>query len=385
MLSNLNSFIKLKPAFAVGFLFAISSLTFGSFVAAIPSIKEKFHFTDATLGLSLLLGPAGALTGVVIANQLFKRVSVGQWMLYGYSLSCFFAMAIIAAPTKMLFGIALYCSGVVNFLNGVSANTTVPFLEKKYDRLMMSTCHAFYSLGGGLSAGLAFLFFRMHLQPIHLILFVSALVWVVQFFNRRYLVQHNEPIHSERSFTLPNKSVLGIAFICMVIFMSEGCVADWSGIYLKEILHAPKYLLSLGYGCFAVAMTIGRFNGDQIIAKWGAQKTVHYCACTALAGFMLVVFVPFIFTALLGYTLIGLGCSCIVPVLFSASATIPNVSKVEGFSMVTTGGLIGILAGPSIIGILSEYSSLNRALLLLVGLLLLVIWVSMRSSILRKS
>jgi sugar phosphate permease len=39
---------------------------------------------------------------------------------------------------------------------------------------------------------------------------------------------------------MPSLTILSISFICMVVFMAEGCVADWSAIYLKETLHGPE-------------------------------------------------------------------------------------------------------------------------------------------------
>ena len=74
MIKNISSFIKLKPVLAVGFLFATSSLLFGIWVVAIPSIKERLHFTDGSLGLSLLLSPLGALTGVFLSTKIFSRI-----------------------------------------------------------------------------------------------------------------------------------------------------------------------------------------------------------------------------------------------------------------------------------------------------------------------
>ena len=77
MIKNLSSFLKLKPVVAVGFLFACSSLVFGTWVAAIPGIKNRLGFSDASLGFSLLLSPLGALTGVALSTKLFSKLAVG--------------------------------------------------------------------------------------------------------------------------------------------------------------------------------------------------------------------------------------------------------------------------------------------------------------------
>lgn len=382
LLKNFSSFIKLKPALAVGFLFACSSLLFGTWVAAIPGIKQRLGFTDGSLGLSLLLSPLGAITGVFLSTKIFSKIPVGKWMLAGYILQALVMVSLINSVNRPMCWISLYCLGLVSFLNGLSANATVNIMEQKYDRLLMSTCHSLYSLGGFVSAGFAALMFAVHLASGWQIIIVAAVITVVNINNSKLLLSNNEIIHSGSGLKLPSLSILGISFICMVLFMAEGCVADWSAIYFKETMHAPKALISLGYAGFSIAMTIGRLNGDNIVSVIGNKKTVITGCLVAAIGFLIVVSVPYISLAIIGYVIIGFGCCCIVPVLFRASGNIPGVSKVEGFAMVTTGGLIGFLAGPSVIGFISEKASLQKGLSLLILMMLVAAVAAWRNKFL---
>jgi MFS family permease len=368
MIKNISAFIKNRSALSVGFLFSVSSLLFGTWVAAIPSIKNRLHFTDGSLGLSLLLSPLGAITGMLLSRLVFRKLPVGKWMAIGYIISCCIMILLINSLNRPMLWICLYFYGVFGFLNGVSSNATVNLMEKKYNRLMMSTCHGMYSLGGAVSALLASSFFAIGIGSGYQIEIISFVIIIIIMINRKYLLANQDIIHTKSSFKLPSATILGISFICMVTFMAEGCVADWSALYFKEVLHAPRNIMSFGYAGFSIAMTIGRLNGDSFIAKVGGKKIVIVGSLLASVGFLMVSFAPGIAVAVAGYTLVGLGCSCIVPVLFSASANIPGVSTVEGFAMVTTGGLVGFLAGPSIIGLISEKSDLSMGFLLLVFL-----------------
>ena len=379
---NISSFIKLKPALAVGFNFCTSSLLFGTWVAAIPGIKERMGFNDGTLGLSLLLSPLGALTGVALSTKIFSRVSVGNWMYMGYTTLCFIMILEINALNRVMLWLCLYCFGLVSFLNGVSSNATVNLLEKKYDRRMMSTCHGMYSLGGWISSGLAALLFAFHLPSRWQIVMIATVILTILWLNKKHLVAHTDIIQSKSGLKLPSPTILGISFICMVVFMAEGCVADWSAIYLKESLHSSKALMSLGYAGFSAAMTIGRFNGDNLISKIGSKKVVIAGGSLAALGFGIVVIAPSVPIAILGYMLVGCGCCCIVPVLFSASANIPGVSTVEGFAMVTTGGLIGFLTGPSLIGFISQKINLSAGFSLLILLALAAVVVAWKNKFL---
>ncbi len=371
MIRNFSSFIKNKPALAVGFLFAVSSLLFGIWVASIPGIKARLGFTDGSLGLSLLLSPLGAITGMLLSAKIFSKITVGRWMFTGYIIVCGIMVLQINSVNRLMFWICLYCLGAISFLNGVSANATVNLMEKKYNRLLMSTCHGMYSLGGAVSAGIAALLFIVHIPSGWQIAAVATILIIIILCNKHHLLLNKDIIHSKSAFKLPSFSILGISFICMVSFMSEGCVADWSAIYFKEILFAPKALISLGYAGFSIAMTVGRLNGDMLITKLGSKNVVVSGALLAATGFLVVVTAPLVIVCILGYIMVGMGCCCIVPVLFRASANIPGVSTVEGYAMVTTGGLIGFLAGPSVIGFISEKANLSKGLSLLIVMCLL--------------
>jgi MFS family permease len=382
MIKNLSSFIKLKPVLAVAFLFFSSGFLFGTWGASIPGIKYRLGFTDASLGLSLLLSPLGALTGVFLSTRVFSKIPVGKWMRVGYVLISLIMIAQINSVNRLMFWLCLYLFGTISFLNGVSANATVNILEKKYKRRMMSTCHGMYSLGGGVSAGLAAIFFSVYLPSGWQIVIVAAFIITVIQFNRKHLLANKDVIHSRSGLRLPSLTILGISFICMVVFMAEGCVVDWSAIYLKESLHGAKEVVSLGYAGFSAAMTLGRLNGDNIITKFGSKRVVVTGAILGATGFLTVVLAPVVPVAIAGYILIGFGSCCIVPVLFSASANIPGVSTVEGFAMVTTGGLIGFLTGPSVIGFISEKANLATGLSLLILLLLTAAFVAWKNKFL---
>lgn len=382
MIKNLTSFFSNKSALAVGFLFSTSSLLFGTWVASIPGIKQRLGFTDGSLGLSLLLSPLGAITGMFLSTRVFSKIPVGNWMLNGYRMLCILMILQINAVNRPMLWVCLYLFGLFSFLNGVSSNATVNILEKKSNRLLMSTCHGMYSLGGAVSAGLAALLFSFHIVSGWQIVLIASVIFLIITSNRKLLLANQDIIHNRSGIKLPSPTILGISFICMVTFMAEGCVADWSAIYFKETLKAPAEIVSLGYAGFSIAMTLGRLNGDVLIARIGSKKIVMAGCLLSALGFSTVVLTTHVPIAILGYILIGCGSSCIVPVLFSASANIPGLSTVEGFAMVTTGGLIGFLTGPSLIGFISEKSDLSKGLSLLIIMTLAAVVVAFRNKFL---
>ena len=365
MLQNTISYFRHRPSISIGFLFAVASILLGIWVAAIPQIKTRLNLTDATLGLSLLLAPVGALTGVAISSSVFRRIAVGKWLVIGHLLYCVAFIGQVTANSAVVLWISLFANGLIGFLNGVSTNAVVDLLEKKHNRHIMSTSHGMYSLGGGFSAGLAAFFYSMQMTAYQQILLVAAVLMVSILLMRNHYLSYRQIIESDQGFRLPTGSVLGLAFICFVTFMGEGCVADWSAIYLKESLEGSRAIAGLGFAGFSIAMAVGRFNGDNWIPRIGSKRITIAGSIIAGIGFLLAIAFNSIPVAIAGFTLIGLGFSCIVPVLFSAATKVPGVSAVTGISAVASGGLIGFLAGPSMIGLVAEQYSVASGLSIL--------------------
>lgn len=362
MLRNLLAFIKHKPGFTLGFLLSISSLLLGIWAAALPAIKQRLGLTNETLGFSLLLSPVGALTGVLLSSWIFSRVKVGKWLLTGTILQCLLYIAMVTVQYKIIFWLVLFATGVIGFFNGVSINAVIDMIEKKYQKRIMSSCHGMYSLGGGVSIGLAAIFYSLHIASAYQIIFVAIVIISILFFIRRHLLTHQVYIHSGSSLSAPPLSVLGLAFICFVSFMGEGSIADWSAIYMKESLHSTVAMAGLGYGGFSVMMAVGRFNGDALIPQLGSKKIVIAGTLIAAAGFLLTVAFHYKITAVAGFSLVGIGYACVVPILFSAAANVPGISPAVGISSIASGGLIGFLFGPSVIGMVAEKVNLAAGL-----------------------
>ena len=366
----------------MGFLLSVSSLLLGIWAASLPAIKQRLGLTNQTLGFSLLLSPVGALTGVVLSSWLFSRIKVGKWLFAGPILQSLLFIEMVTVQHKLLFWMVLFVTGVVGFFNGVSINAVIDMIEKKYQRKIMSSCHGMYSLGGGISIGLAALFYSLHINAtVQILVMVTAIITCMVLI-RRHLLVHEGYIHSGSSLAAPPLSILGLAFICFVSFMGEGSIADWSAIYMKESLHSTVAMAGLGYGGFSVLMAIGRFNGDALIPKTGPKKIVIGGTLLAATGFLLVVAFASKPAAIAGFSLVGLGYACVVPILFSAAANVPGISPAIGLSSVASGGLIGFLFGPSVIGMIADKFSLSTGLCFVLVLNLVASFVATRNKFL---
>jgi MFS family permease len=145
---------------------------------------------------------------------------------------------------------------------------------------------------------------------------------------------------------------------------------DWSAVFLSSMRDVDPSYAGLGYALFALTMTLGRFFGDAIVRRVGANRVIILGGLCAAAGLALATLVPAWEAALLGYALVGAGCSNIIPVLYSAVGRQKVMPENVAVPAITTLGYAGILAGPALIGFIAHASSLNLAFLIVAVLLL---------------
>src|SRR5262249_18998714 len=119
-------------------------------------------------------------------------------------------------------------------------------------------------------------------------------------------------------FAIPRGIVLFLGILCGIVFLAEGAMLDWCGVFLTEYRGMQSAQSGFGFATFALTMTAGRLTGDAVVNRLGPRVTVAGGGMLAVLGIMTATLLPSWQFALLGYALVGLGCSNIVPVLFSA-------------------------------------------------------------------
>ena len=171
------------------------------------------------------------------------------------------------------------------------------------------------------------------------------------------------------AFAVPHGVVLFIGCLCFIVFLAEGAVLDWSAVFLSAERGLDEAYAGLGYAAFALTMTAGRLTGDAIVRRLGPTRVIVIGGALACGGLLLATLLPAWETALLGYALVGAGCSNIVPVLYTAVGKQTVMPEHIAVPAITTLGYAGILAGPAMIGFIAHGSSLNIAFVLVAVLL----------------
>ncbi|UZR99313.1 MFS transporter [Chondrinema litorale] len=364
----LRIFFTSKKYFAIGFSFAAISFLFSTWIIYIPFTAEKLELDEKQIGLALFFISLGAFTIMPLSSRILEALGEGKAVVITILTLSTLLIFPFLAETKFLLYSSLYFVGISSGFLGIAVNALVTVVEKQEKVLIMNGSHGFYSLGGVTGAGLGGLLASVLNNPVWHAIIVLAFMAIVQLIlasSYIHIKTETELKKENQPFNL--KPVLGLALVGFSIMIGEGAIADWSSLYLQRVLDAPTELIGMGYAGFSFMMAIGRFYGDKVTAHWGSAKLIQIGCLIGASGLLLVISASLI-PVLIGFMLIGLGFSGIIPEIYRLAGSIENVKPSEGIAAVSGTGHIGFLIGPVGLGYIAGLMGLQASF----GVLLLI-------------
>jgi MFS family permease len=263
-----------------------------------------------------------------------------------------------------LFG---WCSNLVN----IAMNTQAVDVQSMYGRSVMASFHGLWSIAGFSGAAIGTLLVSAGITPwIHFsIIFVTAAL-LVSVFYKFTLPNDTGTAESQPFFVKPDRYILNLGLIAFCSMLCEGAMADWSGVYFQNIVKSPKELITLGYVAFTAAMATGRFLGDNMVTRLGIKKVLQLSATLIATGLFVSILFPYMATAVIGFLLVGLGVSSVVPLIYSLAGKSGTMQPGLALAAVSSISFLGFLIGPPLIGFIAEAAGLRLsfAVIAVIGL-----------------
>lgn len=349
-----------KIRLAVSLLFLMNGFVTGSWAPKIPEFKEKLGIGESVLGLLILTFGIGSLVLMPIAGGFIARLG---------SQKVVKVTAIILSPLLLLLTLVpnVWAAVIAMFLLGgfvgamdVAMNANAVEVEKTMRRAIMSSCHAYWSLGGLIGSAIGGVFMARfgvlpHAVFVTIVCFsVLAVAWPMILHDRPH------PDTAKQKLRLPLTPLPWlIGLVALFSMVPEGTVLDWGALYLRNELGASVALSGFGFAAFSATMAIMRFAGDHVRDRFGGVKTLRFCTVAALIGLLLAGLAPNAPLAILGFALAGIGISNMVPIAFSAAGNMPGLAPGIGLSVATFMGYSGMLFAPSLIGFIAEHTGFS--------------------------
>ncbi|MCD1635522.1 MFS transporter [Martelella mediterranea] len=345
-----------KPRLATSLLFLMNGFVMGSWAPKIPVFAERLGLSESGLGLMILTFGVGSMLAMPFTGVMIAKFGSAQVVKAVAAIFTPMLLLVSLAGTIPLAVLALFVFGGLMAAMDVAMNGNAVAVEKAEGRAIMSSCHAFWSLGGLTGAGLGGLLISV-VGPLGHALAVTVIgAGMLAFAFPRILADAPEESVRRQKVRLPMTPLPWlIGIMALFSMIPEGAVLDWSAVYLRDELGITLFASGFGYAAFQLAMTIMRFAGDHVRDRFGPVNTVRFCSAASVAGLLCVGLAPNLAVVIIGFAITGAGISNLVPVAFSAAGNLPGLQPGIGLSVTTMLGYSGILAAPSLIGFIAEH------------------------------
>ncbi len=361
-----------KARLATLFAFLINGFSVGNFVSRIPDFKSELEISNGVLGAALLCASLGVLSALRPTSRSAAKYGSGPLTKYAA-----FTLALAVPLVGLLFNLpwfffSLFGYGVLSSIHDLSMNAHAAALEDKAGKRVMSTFHAMWSIGGLSGGAIGGLLATTNVSIRFHALFVALLIFVIALITRNWFLpasadQHAFEKHEKRK--TPSKFlILGLLGLCGAL--GEGAASDWGGVLAREGYNASVFMSTLPYVFFSFTMVVGRLSGDFLAHKFGVVRLLTWSGLIAGFGLALGLLAGNIYGVIIGWFLLGIGLSTVIPMMISATGKLANdkysgqVSAAEGVALVTGVAYFGFVIGPPVIGFLSDLITLRWAMLL---------------------
>jgi MFS family permease len=346
-------------------LFLVHGLIVSTWVSRIPAIQTRSHLANGVLGLTLLASALGAVCTIPVAGWAITRYGSKKVTTAASVAFCLSILLPALASNAIGLAGALFVFGSLAAAMDVSMNAQGVEVEKATRIPTMSRFHGMFSLGGMLGAGAGGMVAARGIATLpHFAISGLVNTLIVVAIASLLLETHAAAVGAEHRlpFRKIPPALLALSAIAFCILLAEGAIADWTAVYLRQVLRAGPGIAAAGYAVFSAAMAVFRFLGDAVTARLGAFRTLRAGSLVAAAGLLAALCVFSATWSLPGFALAGAGFSVIIPLVFGSGGRIKGISPGAGIATVTGIGYAGFIVGPPAIGFASQLVTLRYAL-----------------------
>ena len=368
---------------AVALFFFTNGFQYANWVARLPEVEKLYNISHATLGTLLLCSAAGAITAMPFAGYLTVLFGSRRITIFTGAMMASLLIMIALLSNLWYIGALFFLFGVLSGSEDVAMNGQAVYVERMYEKPILSSFHGIWSVGTALGAGCGALMAKFEIALFNHFIVVSIfclalILWAS--FNLISDEMSKIEMNTEggTTFRLPTKAIVPIGLIAFCGMTGEGSIADWSALYMNKEIGQSEAFSALTFGAFATAMTIGRIFGDYFTGKYGKRNMLIFNSLAAIGGLSLALLTAIPFIVLLGFFIVGLSLATIVPIVYSTAGNTEGVAPSVGIAMATTIGYAGFFVGPPVIGYIADEFSLRIGLLFSLFLFVIMFFLSNR-------
>lgn len=356
--------------------YIILGLAFGLWAMLVPFVKDRLHVDKAQLGMLLLLIATGAVISMFFTGLTAAKLGCKKTVVISAILVCISLLVLAFSKSIFITGLFMFLFGVGLGMLDVTLNIQGAIVEESMQKHLMAGFHSMYSFG--VFFGILIVTFLLKFTSSTYAAFILvALIFILLLSIIPALLSYGGE-KPQKLFIKPTRILFVLGIICFIAFVAEGVILDWSALFMREVRNIQPEYAGYSFSLFYITMGIFRFLGDKTAEKFSIKTILFVSSILAILGIYIMLYVPYNIASFIGFTLAGAGLANMVPVTISAAGKYRGSMPLSiAVSAVATIGYFGTLIGPSIMGFVSEHTSLTTAFSL-IGLLLLIITIISR-------
>ncbi|UFS98064.1 MFS transporter [Nocardia huaxiensis] len=360
---------------SVRVIFLLSGLLFATWAARIPTVKDSIGLDEAGLAIVFAGLNIGAIVGLQLGKFLTLRFGSRSTLRVTVPVFAVCLPGLLLVPDRAGLTVAAVVFAMSNSVVDVAMNAHGVAVEKSSGRSLLSGIHAYFSMGMiggsliGVAAERAEISLTAHFWAVALLTMAAALMR-----SNRLLPSVVDRVGSAvgeagRVRQWPTRLIV-LGLLAFAVALVEGAANDWSAVYLRDETHASGAAAAVGFAIFAAGMTLGRFAGDHLVARFGPVRPFLAGTLTAGIGFGAALLIGGTIPGFIGLALLGFGISYTLPLTFAAGGDVPGIPVARAIANISILGYCGFFTGPVLIGFLAHRWGLTLGLAVPVAIVL---------------
>jgi len=336
-------------------LFFCISFFVGLWAVRIPDIKDQIGVDYNGMGYLFIIFAIGSVLTMIVAPKLITKFSSKYISLIaGYSISILWLIVPFNKSFMIMF-ILSFIFGASYGIYEVILNLQASNLEKKYKKTMMSSFHAYWSIGLLSGSILTSLFLEYQLSFI-----LNAITFVIILFPLIYLgslTLIKSPTVENQTYSVffkwPLIIVIFVFFSITAVFL-EGGTDSWGALYMRDYIQAEGFQIGLAAIFFNGFMVIGRLIGDRLKDYYGIYNFLKASVLLSLLGTLMVALSDNLNLSIIGFSIAGFGVSSIIPICYTLSSSVKDLDPTLGITVITIAVYGVFMIAPSLMGYIAN-------------------------------
>lgn len=363
--------------YACFFFFAVTT---GALMARLPDIQEHLGVSEGQLGLTMIGMSIGSLISLTFGSAIIDRLGFRNTAFVTTLGPAILFATIPWLPTAPAMFAVLFVVGLMAGALEINLNVEIDRLETQTGKRFMNRAHGFWSVGffftalfgavirqSGLPAG-----WHMGIVALIVVVIGGYLIWGATAAPKPVRQVDND----KHGIAFPTWGLAPLCLIGFAAFLVEGAGIDWSAIYMRNVFAVEPLVGGMGLTLFAFFMAVMRLSADPIVARFGPRNVAVVMLSFASLGALLVGVAPLPELALLGFALMGAGCSAVYPLAVSAAAQRTDRPAAVNVAALGQISFVVFFMAPPLLGFVAEFFGIRMSYLICLPLLLAGLWAS---------